>query len=162
MNFRKYLWIFSIIGGLLSIISIMTPTSYNDTTSTLYYVWMTQIGVDIDPVAIYLLRQDLTLVLISWILVFIIFSSSLVAITLTSVYIRASLSLKRLNWKLLIMAGLIISSTLFWIFMMESFYNSYGFHHWITTGGGYSPYFGIIGPFIGAFLIVIGAFAKRY
>ena len=44
MNFRKYLWIFSIIGGLLSIISIMTPTSYNDTTPTLYYVWMTQIG----------------------------------------------------------------------------------------------------------------------
>jgi hypothetical protein len=161
VNFRKYLWIFSIIGGLLSIISIMTPTSYNDTTSTLYYVWMTQIGVDIDPVSIYLLREDLILVLISWILVFVIFSSSLVTITLTGVYIRASLNRKRLNWKLLITAGLIIISTVSWIFMMESFYNSYGFHHWIATGGGYSPYFGVVGPFIGASLIVIGAFSKR-
>ncbi|MEJ2295451.1 MAG: hypothetical protein P8Y23_11885 [Candidatus Lokiarchaeota archaeon] len=161
MIFRKYLWIFNIIGGLLSIISIMTPSSYNDTTSTLYYVWMTQIGVDIDPLAIYLLREDITLVLISWIVIFIIFSSSLVTITLTGVYIRASLNRKKLNWKLLIMVGLIIISTLFWIFMMESFYNLYGFHHWITTGGGYSPYFGIVGPFIGAFLIVIGAFSKR-
>ena len=46
----------------------MTPTSYNDETATLYFVWMTQIGVDVEPVAIYLLRTDLTLVIISTIL----------------------------------------------------------------------------------------------
>jgi hypothetical protein len=59
------------------------------------------------------------------------------------------------------MAVIIIGSTLFWIFMMESFYNIYGYHHWIASGGGYSPYFGVIGPFIGAFLIIIGSFSKR-
>jgi hypothetical protein len=41
MNIRKYLWILCVIGALLSIISIMTPTSYNDTATPLYYVWMT-------------------------------------------------------------------------------------------------------------------------
>lgn len=161
MTIRKYLWILCVIGALLSIISIMTPTSYNDTATPLYYVWMTQIGIDADPISIYLLRQDLILVLISWILVFSIISCSLITITLTNVYIRNALNLKKLNWKLLIMAVIIIGSTLFWIFMMESFYNIYGYHHWIASGGGYSPYFGVIGPFIGASLIIIGSFSKR-
>jgi len=161
MNIRKYFWIFSIMGGLVSIISIMTPTSYNDITPTLYYVWMTQLAVDVDPIAIYLLRQDLILVLISWILFFIIFSSSLFAIALTNVYIRNSLSFKKLKWKLMIIPILIIFSTLVWIFMMEFFYNSYGYNHWIVSGGGYSPYFGVVGPFIGASLIPLGSFSKR-
>jgi hypothetical protein len=161
MNFKNYLWIFNIIGATLSIISVFSPTSFNDTTPTLYYVWMTQIGVDVDPLSIYLLRTDILLVLISWILFLIILSSSLITLTLSSVYIRTSLNLKKLRWKLLISATLIIASTIFWIFMMEGFYNSYGYNHWITTGGGYSPYFGVIGPFIGASLIIIGSFSER-
>ena len=161
MNFRKYLWIFNIIGGILSVISVLTPTSFNDTTPTLYFVWMTQIGVDIDPLSIYLLRTDMLLVLVSWILFLIIASCSLITVTLSSVYIRASLNLKKLRWKLIISAVLIIASTLFWIFMMEAFYNTYGYNHWITIGGGYSPYFGVIGPFIGAILLIIGSFSER-
>jgi len=45
--------------------------------------------------------------------------------------------------------------------MMESYYNLYGYNHWVTTGGGYSPFFGVIGPFIGAALLVVGSFARR-
>ena len=161
MNFRNHLWIFNIIGGILSIVSVLTPTSYNDTTPTLYFVWMTQIGVDVDPISIYLLRQDVLLVFISWILLLTIVFSSLITITLTSAYIRNTLNLKKLKWKLIISAGLIVASTLFWIFMMEHFYNSYGYNHWITTGGGYRPSFGVIGPFIGAFLMVFGSFSVR-
>ncbi|MBY9008972.1 MAG: hypothetical protein KGD74_03800 [Candidatus Lokiarchaeota archaeon] len=161
MKIRKYLWILNLIGGILILISILTPTSYNDTTPTLYFVWMTQISVDVEPLAIYLLRTDLMLVAISTILALIIFSSALMAIALTSIYLRASLPFKKLRWKMIVLALLVIVSTLFWIIMMESFYNIYGFNHWIATGGGYTPFFGVIGPFIGAAFIVLGTFVRR-
>ncbi|NVM43333.1 MAG: hypothetical protein HWN79_00310 [Candidatus Lokiarchaeota archaeon] len=161
MKIRKYLWILNLVGAIIIIISIITPTSYNDTTSTFYYVWMNQIGVDIDPLDIYLLRTDLELVTISTILALIIFSSALMTITLTSMYIRNSIPFKKLQWKTIIFAVLVIISTLYWIIMMESFYNEAGYNHWVTTGGGYTPFFGVIGPFIGAALIVIGSFVRR-
>ena len=88
MKIRNYLWILNIVGALLVIISIMTPTSYNDETATTYFVWSAQIGVDVEPVAIFLLRTDLTLVIISTLLALAIFSSSLIAITLTITYNR--------------------------------------------------------------------------
>ena len=161
MKIRKYLWILNLVGGIIIVISILTPTSYNDTTSTFYYVWMTQIGVDVEPLAIYLLRTDLTLVTISTILALIIFSSALMTITITSIYLRASLPYKKLRWKTIILAILVIASTLFWIIMMELFYNEAGYNHWIANGGGYTPFFGVIGPFIGAAFIVIGSFVRR-
>ena len=161
MKIRHFLWIFSILGGIFSFISVLIPTSYNDTTSTLYYVWITQIGVDAEPLAIYLLRTDVILVLVSWMLMLIIVTSSIITITLTIVHVRNSLSFKKLRWTSLVMALLIVASTLFWIFMMEAFYNSYGYNHWVLTGGGYTPFLGIILPFIGAGLIVLGFFQKK-
>ncbi len=161
MKIRKYFWILNIVGGLIMLFSIFTPTSYNDTTPTLYYVWMNQIGVDVYPLAIYLLRTDVMLVTISTILAIVIFSSALLSITLTGVSLRNSLPFKKLQWKMIILALLTTASTLFWIIMMESFYNLYGYNHWVTTGGGYSPFFGVIGPFIGAALLVVGSFARR-
>jgi hypothetical protein len=161
LRIRYYFWVFSILGGILSFISVLIPTSFNDTTPTLYYVWMTQIGVDAEPLAIYLLRTDVILVLVSWILMLIIITSSIITITLTIVHIRNSLSFKKLRWTSLVMALLIVASTLFWIFMMEFFYNSSGYNHWILTGGGYTPFLGIILPFIGAGLIGLGFFSKN-
>jgi len=161
MKIRKYLWILNLIGGIIILISIMTPTSYNNTTPTLYFVWMTQIGVDVEPLAIFLLRTDLMLVTISTILALIIFSSALVAITLTSIYVRASLPFNKFRWKMNIIALLVIISTLLWVIMMESFYNEAGYNHWSATGGGYSPYFGVIGPFIGAIFLGLGSFVRR-
>jgi len=83
------------------------------------------------------------------------------AIALTSIYLRASLPFKKFRWKMIVLALLVIVSTLFWIIMMESFYNAYGYNHWSATGGGYSPFFGVIGPFIGAAFIVVGSFVRR-
>jgi hypothetical protein len=161
MKIRKYFWILNIIGGIITLIAILTPTSYNDTGPTLYYIWMNQIGVDVEPLAIYLLRQDVFLVVISTMLALIIFSSALLAITLTIVCLRTSSPFKKLQWKAIIVTLLVIVSTLFWIIMMELFYNEGGYNHWTITGGGYSPYFGVIGPFIGAAFIVFGSFARR-
>jgi len=160
MKIREYLWILNIIGSLIILISVLTPTSYNN-GPPLYYVWMTQIGVDIDPLAIYLLRTDLLLVVISTILALIIFSSGLIVITLTTTYLRSSLNLKKLRWKMIFLAGLVIASTLSWIIMMELFYNIYGYNHWNFTGGGYIPSFGVIGPFIGAVLVGFGSLVRR-
>ena len=142
-------------------IAILTPTSYNDTGPTLYFIWMNQIGVNVDPLAIYLLREDVYLVIISTILALIIFSSGLMAITLTIISLRASLPFKKLQWKTILLALIVIISTLTWIIMMELFYNVAGYNHWVFTGGGYSPYFGVIGPFIGAIFIIFGSFVKR-
>ena len=161
MKIRKYFWILNIVGGLITLIAILTPTSYNDYSLPYYYVWMNQIGVDVDPLAIYLLREDVFLVAISTILALIIFSSALLSITLTSISLRNSLPFKKLQWKMIILALLAIASTLFWIIMMESFYNEAGYNHWVATGGGYSPCFGVIGPFIGAAFVVLGSFARR-
>ncbi len=161
MKIRKFLWILNLIGGIIIIISILTPTSYNNTNPTLYFIWMTQISVDVEPFAIYLLRTDIMLVTVSTILALIIFSSSLMTITLTSIYLRVSLPFKKLRWKMIVLSLLVIASTLFWIIMMESFYNAYGYNHWSATGGGYSPFFGVIGPFVGAAFIVVGSFVRR-
>ncbi|MFW9971286.1 MAG: hypothetical protein ACFFDF_13925 [Candidatus Odinarchaeota archaeon] len=161
MRIRNYLWILSITGAILIIISILTPTSYNDTNPTLYYVWMTQVAIEVQPFDIYVLRTDLTLDLVSWVLFLAILSSALIALTLNITYVRNSLNFKKLRWKMILIAGIVIVSTLFWILMMEFFYNVSGFHHWIYTGGGYTPYFGVIGPFIGATLLIIGVFTRR-
>jgi len=161
MKISHNLWVFSIIGGVIAFISVLLPTSFNDSSSFLYYVWITQIGVDVEPFAIYLLRTDVILVLVSWILMLIIVVSSIITIILTIVYVRASLSLKTFKWMSIVGALLIIAAPLFWIFMMESFYNSYGYNHWVLTGGGYTPFIGIILPFIGAGLILIGSFSKK-
>jgi hypothetical protein len=44
---------------------------------------------------------------------------------------------------------------------MEIFYNISGFHHWVLFGGGYNPHFGVIGPFIGSGLIILGILLDR-
>ncbi|MFX1278929.1 MAG: hypothetical protein ACFFA3_05890 [Promethearchaeota archaeon] len=161
MKIRTNLWILYFIGAILILVSILTPTSYNDSGFPTYYVWMMQIGVDVDPEAIYLLRTDIPLVIFSTILAIVIFSSSLIAITLASTYIRASLNYKKLRWKMIILACTVIISTLWWILMMEFFYNDAGYNHWSFTGGGYKPFLGVIGPFIGAVLMIIGSFWRR-
>ncbi|MFX0073810.1 MAG: hypothetical protein ACFE96_00095 [Candidatus Hermodarchaeota archaeon] len=161
MKIRKNLWILNIIGGIITLFAILTPTSYNDTGPILYIVWMNQIGVDVEPLAIYLLRTDVTLVLVSTILALIIFSSALIVIVITFIYLRASLSFRKLQWKAIVLTLLVIVSTITWIVMMELFYNRFGANHWTFTGGGYSPYFGVIGPFIGAVLIILGSFVRR-
>lgn len=161
MKIRNYLWILNIVGAILIIISILTPTSYNDEGSSVYYIWINQISVNLDTEAIYLLRKDIPLVFYSTILALIIFSGALIAITLTITYIRTSLDYKKLRWKMIIIAGIVISSTLWWILMMEFFYNEAGYNHWVVSGGSHKPYFGVIGPFIGASLMMLGSLWKR-
>ncbi|MHA2325250.1 MAG: hypothetical protein ACXACB_07620 [Promethearchaeota archaeon] len=158
--FNKNQWVLPIFGGLITLISIFTPTTYNYSYGTdLYYVWMNQLALDIEPGSLIpsLLRTDLALLILSITLTDIIFTSSIVLITSTNIYRKSLRSYKNLRWTWLIFASLIIVSTLTWIIYMEIFYNNAGYSHWQN----YRPYFGVIGPFIGASLMIIGIiFAK--
>ncbi|MFX1378236.1 MAG: hypothetical protein ACFFA4_04010 [Promethearchaeota archaeon] len=159
MNFfKRNVKVLPIIGGFLAIISILMPTSFHTEIGNTYFVWINQLYLRIDPtpIAIGLLRTDLTLVIFSITFGLIIVSSSVTIITATLLCKKFSKILSE-NKKIWITVALLIAiSTLSWIIMMEVFYMIYGYNHWITSGGGYIPYFGVIGPFIGTIIIIIG------
>ena len=158
--FKRNPWLLPIIGGLIALISLFTPTTYNYRSGVqLYYVWMNQLAIDIWPNLItpYLLRTDLSLVILSISLSVIIFVSTIVLITSTNIFRKTSRSYQKLKWVWLLLAILIIGSTLIWIIYMEIFYNISGASHWQN----YRPHFGVIGPFIGAGLIIIGTFLVK-
>ena len=48
--FKRNPWLLPIIGGVIALISLFTPTTYNYSYGTdLYYVWMNQLAIDIEP-----------------------------------------------------------------------------------------------------------------
>ncbi|MFW9818930.1 MAG: hypothetical protein ACFFE5_04920 [Candidatus Thorarchaeota archaeon] len=159
MNFfRRNVKVLAIIGGFLSIFSILLPTEFHTEVGNTYFVWINQLYLELEPTpfAIGLLRLDLTLVIFSIAFGLIIVSSSIAIITATLLYQRFSKFLIENRGLWLTIASLIVLSTLAWIIMMEIFYNISGYNHWVTFGGGYIPHFGVIGPFIGSGFIVLG------
>ncbi|MFX1419196.1 MAG: hypothetical protein ACFE9N_09780 [Promethearchaeota archaeon] len=163
MNFfKKNAKILIIIGGLLTIFSLFTPTSFHTEPGSTYFVWMNQIYLEIVPTfTIGLLRFDITLNIFSTAFSVIIFSSSIISITTSFIYRKLSVEAKRHKRNLLILAFLIAISTLAWIIMMEVYYRIYGYPHWSIGGGGYIPHFGVIGPFIGSIFIGLGVLLER-
>ena len=161
--FRKKNYIFPIIGGILAIVALFTPTSFHTEPGNTYFVYFNQLYLETDPgpLIIGLLRLDLTLVVYSTIFSVIIYSSALVSIILSIAYWRQSISPKGYKINAIVLATLIALSTLAWIIMMEIFYRANGFPHWSIGGGAYIPHFGVIGPFIGSFFIIIGVLIKR-
>ena len=159
--FKKYSWILPILGGFIALISLFTPTTYDRTTSELILIWMNQLAVRINdftglqPPELW--RYILWLNLHSIAFELIIFASAIITITLTNIYRKSSKSYQNLKWKLLFFAFLIVLSTLGWIIIMEIFYLNGPQRHWEW----YSPHFGVIGPFIGASLIILGAFLTK-
>lgn len=148
-----------IIGGLLTLISLFTPTTYNYRFGTdLYYVWINHLALDVEtiPLELYLLtsRADIFLVCFSIVLAGILLGSVVVLFSLTTSYKKASITFQKLRWKWLTIAIIISLSTLVWIILMEIFYAFQGGSHWLN----YRPHFGVIGPFIGSSLIMVAFF----
>jgi len=156
--FRRNIKILPIIGGFLALISIMMPTSFHTEVGNTYFVWINQMYLELDPTpfAIGLLRLDLTLVIFSIFFGLVIVSSSIIIITAAILYRKFSKFLKENKRIWLTIASLSAIATLAWIIMMEIFYMNAGFNYWVTFGGGYIPHFGVIGPFIGMGLMIIG------
>lgn len=164
-NHKKLPLLLTTLGGLIALISLFTPTSFNYRYGTdLYYVWINHLAINIEPGPIepYLLgsRTDLFLVCFSIALAGIIFASVVVLITLTNTYRKTTLNYQKLKWKWFTIAILISLSTLTWITMIEIFYISKGYTHWTESyyWTNYKPYFGVIGPFIGSGLIMVAFF----
>ncbi len=152
-----------IIGGILTIIALFTPTSFHTEPGNTYFVWMNQLYLETDPgpLTIGLLRIDLELVIYSTIFSVVIYTSALISIILSTVYRRQPINPKGYKRNAIILATLITLSTLAWIIMMEIFYRRNGFPHWSIGGGGYIPHFGVIGQFIGSVFIVMGVLLER-
>ncbi len=162
--FKQNARYFALVGGFITLITLLTPTSFSTDTIATYYVWMFQIFLHVDPppINVGLLRTDPTLLTISIILTVIIFLNAIITILGSSLYRKRLDSDQKRKRFLLIPAILIIVSTLVWIIMMEGYYMYYGSNHWVGLGEGhYIPYLGIIGPFIGSVLIVIGVLSER-
>jgi len=160
--YKKTPMILAILGGIISIISLFTPTSFNRRYGTdLYYVWMNQLAIDIEPgpIELYLLesRTDIFLICFSIAILVIIFANAIILITLTNIYSKTSRSIQELKIKWLILAIIITAATLLWITYMEIFYSLSGASHWQN----YNPHFGIIGPFIGSGLIIAAFFLAK-
>lgn len=159
--FKRNPWFLPIIGGLVALISLFTPTTYDKTGTELILIWMNQVAVRkslfTDSFSIELLRSIIWLNTLSILCAVIIFSTTSILVTTTYFYWKISKSYQKLRWIWLIIAILIVIATLTWIVMMEIAYLDSPQNHWEW----YSPHFGVIGPFIGAGLIVIGTFFVR-
>lgn len=155
----KYIWWFPLIGGITTLISFSTPAAYffydYPTYSTQFYRWMLDFyvslvffengtqtintGINTSPTGY-----------ISWICSLLIIISSIIIILNANKY-RKGIIVPKNNW--LIFSLIITTLTLSWMIMKEiSTINSYSHSFW----GLLSPGFGIIGPFLGAGLILVG------
>lgn len=155
---------FPIIGGIITIIAIFTPTSFSTDTIATYYVWMFQTYLHIDPapIRIGLLRWDPILLTFSISFSILIFLSALIIICISTKYRKTSINFQKFKKNLLILAISISLLTLAWIVMMEVFYIIYGANHWVGIGvGHYIPHFGVIGPFLGSLFVVLGILLER-
>jgi hypothetical protein len=153
--FNRNPWVLSIIGSLIVLISIFTPVTTWNPSGSFAIQWMVQLGLRLEPfIEFGLWRTDPGLLSLSIILSVILFASGILIITLTAIYKRTSRSFQKIKWLWFLFAILIALSTIAWIIMMELFYNAQGGSHWQS----YDPNFGVIGPFIGAGLIILGFF----
>ncbi len=141
------------------IIAIFFPTTTFNLPGNLVYVWMNQLGYRVEgyPIGPILWRFNLNWVLFTSALSLIIFAIAIILITTTSIHRNDSRKMSMLKKKWLITATLITVFTLTWIIYMEIIYQIQGTSHWQS----YNPHFGVIGPFIGSAIIIIGVYIAR-
>ncbi|MHA2035648.1 MAG: hypothetical protein ACW98X_04400 [Promethearchaeota archaeon] len=156
--FKRNPWITPIIGGLVALISLFTPVTTWSSLGRFAFQWMFQLGLELEPsIVIGLWRWDPLLLSMSIILSIINLASTIIIIISTIIYKRTSRDYHNLKKIWLLFAIIIIFSTLTWIIKMEIFYNNWGGSHWQA----YNPNFGVIGPFIGSAVIIIGVYLAR-
>ena len=156
--FKRNPWLLPIIGGVIALISLFTPVTIWDSSGRFAIQWMFQLGLELEPTIILgLWRWDPFLLSLSIILSIINLASTIIIIILTIIYKRSSRDYRNLKKIWLLFAIIIIFSTLTWIIKMEIFYINWGGSHWQA----YTPNFGVIGPFIGSAVIIIGVYLAR-
>jgi hypothetical protein len=159
IEFKKYIWIFVIVGGLTTFIALLTPTAYfiyrSASFDTNFYLWMINLFFSYRyESGIHTTRIEFDIQLISFIPAII--CTSLIMILSITTIITANKYRKReiipkISW--LYLALTVLFATIFWMIMMEvSRWVLYGHSFW----GILSPGFGIFGLFLGVGLQLVG------
>jgi len=164
VDFIKKIWIFPFIGGFITLISFLTPAatfiyrspSYN----TEFYRWMLDFYVShVYEFNIHTTTMGLNTSLtgyISFTCSFLIIIFNILIIIGANKYRKGKL-VSKINW--LVFALITVTLTIAWMVMKEiTTINSFNHSFW----GLLSPGFGVIGPFLGAGLEIVGhIFSKK-
>jgi len=159
VKIEKCIWIFPFIGGIITLISFLTPAAHriyrSPSFESDYYLWMcnlfishryetgihtTEIKFDINLISL------IPSIICSLLIIFF----NITCIITANKYRKGVLNTK-ISW--LVLAILTIITAIVWMVMMEvSRVILYGHTFWDIV----SPNFGIIGPFLDAGLEIIG------
>lgn len=159
VEIKKFLWLFAFLGGLIALIALLTPAAgFNYRSPTFdsdFYLWMFNLffshrfegGIHTTRIEFDTHMISLIPSIICSLLIII---SSIISIITANKYRKGVLDTK-ISW--LVSAIVIIIATIIWMIMMEvSRRVLYGHEFW----GILYPCFGVIGPFIGAGLEIVG------
>ncbi len=156
---KKLVWIFPLIGGIITLIALLTPAAYfiyrSPSFTSDFYLWMCNLYFSHRfEFGIYttIIEFDTQLIglIPSIILSLIITILSILTIT-TAIKCRKGTMNINISW--MVSAVVIIIATIIWMIMMEvSRRVLYGHQFW----GIFNPGFGVIVPFIGAGLEIVG------
>ena len=159
IEIKKYIWLFAFMGGLIALIALLTPAAcFNYRSPSFdsdFYLWMFNLffshrfEAGIHTTTIKFDTHMISLIpSITCSLLIIIFN--ITAIVTANKYRKGTFDPK-FSW--LVLAILTIIATIIWMIMMEiSGKVLYGHEFW----GLLYPCFGVIGPFIGAGLEIVG------
>jgi len=146
-DYKEYIWVFTLIGGILALISIITPIATNVVTSTLtFYCWtwgILSVGSQISV----LLNSNSVLLFVGLLSAFLILVA--VSIIIITVYKMSRNSIKKnlIGPYWLISGFLIVGALIISIMGLVSYVLS-----------GYIPNFGVFGQVIAAIIVIIGAY----
>ncbi|MFX1314319.1 MAG: hypothetical protein ACFE9T_00515 [Promethearchaeota archaeon] len=136
VNIKNFIWIFPVLGGILTIIALFFPAAYFEITN--YPVWM--VGYN-DETGWLKSVADLALGII---IVLIIFGASIILVYTGIKSFKGEAATKL--WSIL--ASVIIILSVIWIVAIEG--------NEAFSWRVFNPGFGIIAPFIGACIVLVG------
>lgn len=160
---KDYIYVLPLLGGILTIISVVSPTAYLSIWGVTIYYWMWGLttasgmgmsAIEFNPELISLISGIICSVLI------IAFGAMML---LTANKVRKSKEINEDVERLwLIMGVLVIILTIFWIVIVNIFIPDASIFGTMNSFWGYfNPGFGVVGPFIGAGLTITGVLINR-
>ncbi len=167
---HEYVWLIPLIGGILAIISVLTPVAYFS-SGGLYWIWwmwsfsvIGGMGYGFENVII----SEMDFMIPSSIITSVMIISIISFLSLAIITKKRKLNTRYFELVLIIIGVLLIGITLYYLFAIDSaFYDGLvvegilfppGFHFWEEL----DPSFGVIGPFLSAISAFIGAGVFRY
>jgi len=152
-RYKNYLWLIPFIGGIISLIALLTPAAYDSSMGNYYYYWIWGfVSYKIGYIE-WIGFDEYTLSLIPSII-----CSSILIVSMVILIISSNKYGKGLNTMRLYLGILIITTTTVWILLMEIIdLIQFGTSFWEP----FYPGFGVIGMFIGGALSIIGYVVQK-